>query len=921
MPSQEDYLDNLLKNLEKGGTEKEGLPEAAAEEEIPEELLSDAVSELEATIESDSELHMDASGDTGQKAEDFSETFPEGADFLEDAVADLETVLGESDTDNAFAAAGEEAANPGEFSSPEGMSDQDIQNIIEGLEEPEEPVISEAMEGSGEPEISEAMEEPAILEATEVLEEPEEPVILEATDEPEEPMIPEAPADGEEAADAGELYAPEEMSDQDIQNIIEGLEEPEEPVISEAIKEPEEPAILEATEGSGEPEISEAMEEPAIPETLADKEETPEGAEIPDAIGDPGDGLDLTALADQDAEIDLGALGLGLDMEMDEPEEEAAPVSATAADTAPYLDAVSEMTEDEIERFLSAGTEEEREQEAASGGEGKDLQPEEDDDLAGLLGDTDDSDLLDIQDMLDKADNNEAVGQEIEALLQGEPGQGAMESVTETEGEKSRKAQERKRKRQEKAAAKKAAKEAKAAAKAAAKEAKKAGKVSTDEKTIEEAAGEKDPFDPELLDSIVSAAEQAGQESGGAGSDGEEFPGDTDLLADLLGTPDDGDALGQAAESGEDAAAGSEAEADDLGFDMSSLFGDDEGSLGTGDDVFGEQDSAFPDFLEADGGDVDAILPKMEEGGKKKGLFARFFEMLTEEAEDENESLRLSDENKDILSDLDKEKTAGKKKKKKGKKNAAGAEGEEGAEGQKGKGGKPAKAKKPKKPKPEKPPKEPEPEPLIPPRKLTLKRVLPVALVCASLGILIVVFANASVDFTDKQNAKEAYYSGDYQTCYENLFGKDLNETEQIMFGTSESILRVRLWMREYEMFVEAGEEVEALDVLIQAVNDFPKLYAYAEKWNAGDDVQAGYTGILNILAGKYGLTEAQALEIASVRSDYDYTEMVVDIVQGKTYGSWNEQPEEPETPEPEPLPDELPEEGDLGGDSFIQNQ
>ena len=132
MPSQEDYLDNLLKNLEKGGTEKEGLPEAAAEEGIPEELLSDAVSELEAAIESDSELHMDASGDTGQKAEDLSETFPEEADFLEDAVADLETVLGESDADNAFAAAGEEAADAGELYAPEEMSDQDIQNIIEG---------------------------------------------------------------------------------------------------------------------------------------------------------------------------------------------------------------------------------------------------------------------------------------------------------------------------------------------------------------------------------------------------------------------------------------------------------------------------------------------------------------------------------------------------------------------------------------------------------------------------------------------------------------------------------------------------------------------------------------------------------------------------------------------------------------------
>ena len=195
--------------------------------------------------------------------------------------------------------------------------------------------------------------------------------------------------------------------------------------------------------------------------------------------------------------------------------------------------------------------------------------------------------------------------------------------------------------------------------------------------------------------------------------------------------------------------------------------------------------------------------------------------------------------------------------------------------------------------------------------------------VCLTIGLVIIVSVNASVDYTDKKTARDAYYAGDYQSCYENLYGKDLNETEQVMFGTSESILRVRLWMREYEMFVEEGKEVEALDSLLQTVTDYPELYAYAVQFNAGEEVTAAYQSVLAILFEKYGLTEEQAMEILSVPSDYTYTEMVVDIVMGKPFGSWNDQGEtggEQES-QPAPAPDLLPEEEDLDGDTFIDNQ
>ena len=571
----------------------------------------------------------------------------------------------------------------------------------------------------------------------------------------------------------------------------------------------------------------------------------------------------------------------------------------TELSSAPDLEAVSEMSEEEINRFLAAGAEESLMQENAGESASDELPDKEDVDLLEMLEKIDNSDLMDIQDMLEKDDHNEAVNEEIEALLSGETG------VTELEDEKSKRAREKKRQRQEKAAAKKAAKAASKEAKAAAKGTKR------DAKTVDMEGGaaavtENEPdgqgmdnlFDADLLDSIVSGADRAGQE---------------EAVQDQI-TATESDDISEAEPANEPG--------DDMDFDMSSLFGEvDDSSLG-GDISSDGAGSAFPDFVDIDGNNVDAIMPELEIGEKKKkGLLARFFDMLTEEAEEEeSESLRLSDENKDILNDLDNEKTVGKKKKKKIKKVAAKGD-DETAKGGKGKA---KKAKKVKKPKPEKPKKEPAPEPLIPEKKLKAKKVIPILVMCASLGVLIIVGVNASVDFTDKQSAKEAYYAGDYQTCYQNLFGKDnLDETEQIMFGTSKSILYIRLWLREYEMFAEAGEEVEALDSLIQTVNNYPALYDYAVQWKAGDEVMAGYAVILNILSEKYGLTEAQAQEIAAEHSDYKYTQRVVAIVQGKSFDSWNEptfaQPDQ--NIEPVTLPDELPEEDELTDSRFIDGQ
>ena len=589
------------------------------------------------------------------------------------------------------------------------------------------------------------------------------------------------------------------------------------------------------------------------------------------------------------------------------------------------LDSVSEMTEEEIEKLLVSNDESVSEDFLQSSDE--DLS---DEDVLKMLEESDDSELQEIQELLTKSDRNEAVDDLFVEVSQDAPGEEtegvglAENDRKDTAENKKMSAREKKElaraKRQEKkeqAAARKAEKKAaKEAAKAARKKGAKPGQSPENQVKAEEPMLSED-FEAEpdmsVLDSIITEA--GGEKMPQAGEDDLLFDGGEKdpVLAELEDIIDN--AVGPEPEAEEAAAEAPEGE-DDLGLGLDGLFGDDDVDAAL---LEGEGASDFPDFLEVDSAEADAFIPErnksagQEEKGKKP-LLSKLMDFLSEEdPEEENEDIKLSQENEGILKDLDKEK------------------------GGKGSGGKKGKAKKEPKPKKEKPKKEPKPKKEKPPKekppkentgtpgkKISFKRVLPILLIGVSLGVLLFVFVNAAAEYTDKKTARTAYYEGDYRTCYTNLFGKDLTESESIMFGKSESILYIRLWMREYEMFVEEGSEVKALDSLIQTVNSYPELYEYAERFNAGPDVAADYATILNILESKYGLTESQVREIAAERSYVQYTRIVTAIAGGKTYDNWDA-PEKPVTPEntdvDDGMSDPLPEEEELGQDTFIDNQ
>lgn len=519
----------------------------------------------------------------------------------------------------------------------------------------------------------------------------------------------------------------------------------------------------------------------------------------------------------------------------------------------------------------------------------------------------------DIGALLDKNDNNEAVGEEIEALLKGSDDTEVPDILGEegTEGEPVLdKAAEKKRLREEKKEAKRKAKEEKARLKAEAREAKKAKKlgetVGEENGISNENAENADMSDVDAL--LAGAAEAAAEVKNAAASSidepvsvSEDIPADetasesspldeTDsLLAEIMGGSFED-------EESEDVSL-------EKAFDIPSSNGSSEESE--------------PDPL----GEIrDLDAEKKPEN--KKGLISKILDMLTETDEDEeggSGEIKLSEENATVLEELDAEGEGGKgkkKKKKKGKKdkNAEAAEidgvGEE-VDGDAKKG----KKKKEKKPKKEKAPAEDE----KPSKKLNKKKVIAVFALCITILVAVLIVSNLMGSYSVKREARQAYSEGDYQTAYQDLFGQELNESDQIIFKRSECILRIRLWQREYELLKEESD-VKALDSLIQTVNRYPGLYASAEKWQCLDEVEPIYRQLVSELEFRYGLTEEQAAEIAMIRKDVDYTRAVYEVVNGM-YGSDPETEPVPEPePEPEPLQDVIPGEEDPGSDIVFVN-
>lgn len=372
---------------------------------------------------------------------------------------------------------------------------------------------------------------------------------------------------------------------------------------------------------------------------------------------------------------------------------------------------------------------------------------------------------------------------------------------------------------------------------------------------------------------------------------------DDDMLAMLEGVDADGDSSFDLFESDE-AAKEAESIRELSPEEVAAREGGDPGKKKKKKKLFGKKkkggDEETPsgegagDELEALLGEVSAEQ-EMPQEEKNPGFFARLLDFLLESEEDDEDPLAaeilagnegetgtVTDENKELLKELSDEDKKGKKKKK--KKDKKGKKGKEAEEDEK-------KAKKPKKvkKKKEKPKKEEEEDLFAPPTKpLSKKKVITVFLFCGTIAACIIVFSTIVPETIQKQDAHAAYDQGDYAEVYDLLYGKELNEQDEVLFQGSNLILQMDRKLSSYDNYVNLDMRTEALNALVTGVERYQQILPEAESYNVAAEVNDIYAQILERLSA-FGLTEQDALDILASEDDVTYTQRLEAVINGES--------------------------------------
>lgn len=297
-----------------------------------------------------------------------------------------------------------------------------------------------------------------------------------------------------------------------------------------------------------------------------------------------------------------------------------------------------------------------------------------------------------------------------------------------------------------------------------------------------------------------------------------------------------------------------------------------------------------------------------EKEEKKPGFFSRALEYLTREEEepldlDEEKADSLKEEQKKAKKEEKKRKKA--EKKNKGKADAA-LEGEEEGDAEADTDKK--KKKKEKKEKKEKKKKEKQAEgegqeKEKPVKILSRRNLLALVAVCATLTASICLLSTFLPEYADRQNARQAFYDGNYEDAYELLYDKKLSGSDELIYNRVRIVLTIERKLNSYENNLAMGRELEALDALIQGVNCYQELKG-VDEYDVRAEVDGIYQQICSILQENYDISREEALEI-NTYDNATYTRKLHSVIDGTEFVMPGEEEPEEELPPQDILPEE----------------
>ena len=317
---------------------------------------------------------------------------------------------------------------------------------------------------------------------------------------------------------------------------------------------------------------------------------------------------------------------------------------------------------------------------------------------------------------------------------------------------------------------------------------------------------------------------------------------------------------------------------------------------------------------------------KKSKNKKKESFFAKIVNALTEELDEPEKTGRkvpeagetgVTEENLNILEELsaeDKKKAKLAKKEEKQKKKAE-KKGKKGSKKGENDGTDSADKKSKKSNKPKKVEEITKPE-----KKLPKKRVISTLALCFSILAAVLILENVVFKADNLEEAKFAFDNGDYATCYANLETIERGEEEEDLYQKSFIILSVQRKWDAYNNFVAMNNGLEALNALLEGVATYRSQEEIALEWGVHAQIAAIYQRILEALQG-YGLSQSDVDEILAYESKVTYTKRLDSIINGTPFVI-EELSGSEVISQPQPLQDVLPGEEDfLPDDTTLVNE
>jgi hypothetical protein len=350
------------------------------------------------------------------------------------------------------------------------------------------------------------------------------------------------------------------------------------------------------------------------------------------------------------------------------------------------------------------------------------------------------------------------------------------------------------------------------------------------------------------------------------GENRDDFSAEPDLMMTEAGEPD-------LSGLGDDDLMDMLARADGLSDIGDILNGEESGDVSEAEDSI--EDFARMEMQQQEDG-KDAEKADSKEGKKKQGFLEKL-KLLLFGADDEEESLEdskqkgakktagdsaeeLSEENLQILKDLEGEENTQKGKKKKEKKEKKPAK----AKPAKAKKEKPKKAPKPKK---EKKPKEKDNTPPLPKGP-----VIMIVVMAASLVVLILLGTSFLGYQSGIVQATTLYNSGSYTEAFSQLQGMEMKEKDLPMYEKAQTLAAVDSQYQSYYVFHAYGDEISALDSLVCAAGRYNLNLENAASYGCVTEMETMGNKISEVLSQNYGMTMDEAVEIYSQRNRTEYS-------------------------------------------------